>query len=105
MQDSRTKQIPCPEHGGKHEATLYCYPHILAGIWECGELSDTHEHSDYEVETVENWPTGPLDHVYESEIYVCGGKYGCGVTIEDADPAEDRADAIADMQIMQARGK
>lgn len=105
-----TKLIQCPEHKGECKATLFCEPHKFAGIWECdntGEgISDTHEHKDYEVETVEVDTMRNGEHdTYEVQIYVCGGVEGCGVEIEGEDPAADRADYLADMQIMEARGK
>lgn len=98
-------EIDCPEHPGKHKAFLFQHGHRYAGIWECqvtGE-SDSHEHSDYEIEEVEHISPNPDSSYYWTErIYVCGG---CGVMIEDEDPDTDRAEAIADMQIMEALGK
>ena len=95
-----TKKIPCPEHGD-HEATLYCWGHKYAGIWECdvtGE-SDSHEHTDYEVEHHEPPPLYPdQQFVYAHDVYICGGENGCGVMIDSdvADPERDRAEAIAE---------
>lgn len=105
--EPNTKRIACPVHND-HAAILYCHPHKLAGIWECTkepDLSDVHQHDDYEIEMVEDWPTGPDDTPREHEIYVCGGAGGCGVMIEDQDPATDRHDAIVDAQINEMRGK
>ena len=100
-----TKQIPCPEHAqSSHTATLYQNGHRYAGIWECpvSGASDSHEHVDSEIETVEVDDSHPdRSDGYSYEIYVC---VDCGVQM-DGDPAEDRAEAIADMQIMEARGK
>lgn len=114
--DPYSKTIPCPEHPNgrahwwslrRHRAILFCQGSRWAGIWECPITgsSDTHEHSDYDIETTENWPTSPTDIPQEYEIYVCGGPDGCGVVIEGEDPAADRYDAMVDMQIMEALGK
>lgn len=114
-----TKFIPCPEHPGgrahwwsirRHQAILFCWPGKWAGIWECpvSGASDSHEHADYDVESVTSDHMGFEGHYQtESDVYVCGGPTGCGVTIDPdvADPYVDRADAIADMQIMEALGK
>jgi len=100
-----TKVIDCPEHPGQHKATLFCVGHRYAGIWECQLTgsSDSHEHSDYQTETVEVDDSHPdRSDGYTTQVYVCGG---CGVTIEDADPAQDAAEAEADRQIDEARGK
>lgn len=113
------KTITCPAHpDGKanwwsihrHKAVLFEHGEQYAGIWEClitGD-SDEHEHSDYEIEDVEV-PDSHPDRTdgYTTQVYICGGAEGCGVTIDAdvADPAEDRADALADMQIMEALGK
>lgn len=99
MTEENTKLIECPEHKVEtHKATLYCYPHKYAGIWECNDnnegISDTHEHDDYEVEeTVEDHLGFQGHYQTESSVYVCGGEDGCGVVIEGADPAEDRYEA------------
>lgn len=106
--DNYVKQIDCPEHPGQHKASLFCQGHRFAGIWECpvtGE-SDTHEHTDYEIEDVEVDDSHPdRSDGYTYQVYVCGGENGCGVAIDldVASPAEDRADAIADQQIDEAR--
>jgi len=101
-----TTKIECPEHpNGKHQATLFQWGHRFAGIWECPKtgVSDSHEHSDYEIEEIEHMSPNPdSSHYWTERIYVCGG---CGVAIEDEDPDTDRAEALADMQIMEARGK
>jgi hypothetical protein len=109
--EANTKLIQCPhkEHS-KHKATLYIFPHKFAGMWDCRYgYSDTHEHLEYEIEDAVEDYYDPGDYYghgqREYQIYVCGGDEGCGVAIEDADPAEDRAEALADMQIMEARGK
>lgn len=116
MKSPYVKLIPCPAHPTgrarwwdprRHQAILFCTGSKWEGIWECpvtGE-SDSHEHGDYEIETVESWPTSPVDTPYESRIYICGGENGCGMMIEDEDPDVDRAEALADMEIMEARGK
>jgi hypothetical protein len=41
---------------------------------------------------------------YETEVYVCDS-CNCAIPLDTASPAEDRADAQADMQIMAALGK
>lgn len=98
--EADTKQIDCPEHPRAHKATLFCQGHRYAGTWECPTgLSDSHDHSaHYEVESVEDWPTGPNDNPQPYDVYVCGGELGCGVTIpfDEADPAVDRAEAMAE---------
>lgn len=103
------KQIDCPEHPSEHEATLYCHPHKYAGIWECDEtgegISDTHEHDDYQIEEAEHPSSNPDSSYYWTEkYYVCGG---CGVAIDRdvADPEEDRLDALAEAQLMEALDK
>lgn len=35
LPEENTALIPCPEHHGKHQATLYQWPHEYAGVWEC----------------------------------------------------------------------
>lgn len=104
--ERNTKQIPCPEHAqATHTATLYQNGHRYAGIWECpvSGASDSCEHSNgSKIETVEVDDSHPdRSDGYSFEIYVC---VDCGEKT-DGDPAEDRAEAIADMQIMEARGK
>jgi len=100
-----TKLIDCPEHNGKHKATLYCWPHKYAGIWECDEtnegISDSHEHNpeNYEIEEIEHPSSNPDSSYYWVErVYVCGGDDGCGVTIDrdTADPDLDRAEYLAE---------
>lgn len=108
MQRNETQDMiagpACPECGAS-ATILYCHPHKFAGIWECINpecgASDTHEHENIEIETTEDWPTSPNDEPREYDIYVCAD---CGVQV-DGDPAEDRADAIADSQIMEELGK
>ena len=95
MVSADTKQIDCPEHPGQHWATLYCYPHKYAGIWECGitGTSDSHDHHDdpdaeIEIETFTQDHLGFQGHYQtESRGYICGGKNGCGITLE-GDPDE-----------------
>jgi hypothetical protein len=112
-----TKMIPCPAHPNgrvhwwslsRHKAILFCWPGQFAGIWECprtGE-SDAHEHLDYEIEEVTQDHMGFQGHYQtESEVYVCAGPEGCGVTIEDADPAMDRADNEADRAYDEMRDR
>lgn len=118
--DPFAKMITCPEHPNgrlhwwslrKHQAILFLNGSKFAGLWECepSGLSDIHEHGDFEIEPiqVDYWPTPDIDRSYDVDVYVCGGPEGCGVTIDRdvADPAEDRYDAMVDMQIDMARGK
>ena len=98
------RAVKCSECGGF--AVLFCYPSQYAGIWECDNpecgASDTHEHDDVQSVTVECDTMRNGEHdTYETEIYEC---QTCGIQVE-GDPAEDRADAIADSQIMEALGK
>jgi hypothetical protein len=110
------KTITCPAHPSgrvhpwsltSHKAVLFEHGEQYAGQWEClrtGE-EDVHEHSDYEIETVEVDDSHPdRSDGYSYQVYVCGGPEGCGVTIDAdvADPDVDRAEALADMQIMEA---
>jgi hypothetical protein len=91
-----TKAINCPEHPGKHSATLYCFPHRYAGTWECPMgFEDAHEHENLEVEDteVDTMRNGEHD-TYAAQIYVCAD---CGVTVE-GDPAADRADDEMDRE-------
>lgn len=98
-----TKPIDCPEHPGKHTATLYEYPHKFAGTWECPEgFTDACEHDPerYEIEDTVQDHMGFQGHYQtEGRVYVCGV---CGVTIDsdvanpDVDAAEARADYEAD---------
>jgi len=85
----------CPECGSK--VILWLYPNKWAGIFEClNEHCATTwscEHDDVRIETVEPWPTSPLDNPIETEIYVCNA---CGVTVEDRDPVLDRLEAAYD---------
>lgn len=105
-----TKVIDCPEHLGKHKATLYCQGHRYAGIWECqltGD-SDSHIHENYEIEDVEVDDSHPdRSDGYTSQVYVCGGLNGCGETIDrnEADPATDAAEDEADRQADEMMGK
>lgn len=107
--DNYTKQIDCPEHLGQHTATLFCQGHRFAGTWECPEgFSDTHEHTDYEIEDVEVDDSHPdRSDGYTYQTYVCGGPNGCGVAIDldVASPVEDTAAAEADRQIDEARDR
>jgi hypothetical protein len=99
MQD--TKQINCPEHPGQHTATLFCAPHEYAGIWECPTgASDEHDHAaagyDTEVFTVDTMRNGEHDQ-YEETGYVCALD-GTPISSDVADPALDRAEALAEMR-------
>lgn len=101
-----TKKIDCYFHASeKHQATLYQHGHRFAGVVECDKTleSDSCEHPNgSEVETVEVDDSHPdRSDGYSYEIYVC---VDCGEQT-DGCPAEDRAEAIADMQIMEALGK
>lgn len=112
-----TKFIPCPDHPSgrvhwwdlrRHKAILFCHPGQWAGIWECPVTgsSESHEHTDYEIETGEDWPTSPESTMVNTyEVYICGGELGCGVQIEDADPAVDRHDAMVDAEIDDYRDR
>lgn len=88
----------------KHMAVLDCQGSEFPGYWECQYgYSEEHEHCDYEIEILEYPSSNPdSSYVYTQEVYVCGV---CGVVIEDSSPASDRAEALADMQIMEALGK
>lgn len=115
------KFIDCPAHPDgkvhwwdprKHKAILFCQGGQWEGIWECPRTGESDEHDHYphlEVETVEvtYWSTPDIDSSYNTEVYVCGGAGGCGhqLSPDEASPAEDRAEALADMQIMEALGK
>jgi len=104
--EANTKQINCPEHPqASHTATLYTKGHEYAGIWECPVTgaSDSHEHTNTHVETVQvdYFPTPDVDASYDVEVYVCDD---CECET-DGSPAEDRAEAIAEMQVMDALNK
>lgn len=106
-----TKKILCPEHPS-HQATLYLWPHELAGVWECefgGEIySDVCEHDPefYELEDAVNDYYDPTDHYghgqYEYQVYVCG-VCGCTIDLDVADPLEDAFDARTDAEIDEMR--
>lgn len=107
--DNYSKLIDCPIHPGQHWAILYEWGHRHGGFYECplGDFEE-HEHDDYEIEDVEVDDSHPdRSDGYTYQTYVCGGPAGCGVAIDRdvADPAQDRADAIADAQIDEMRGK
>lgn len=79
-----TKQIACPEHKG-HQATLYCFPHPYAGIWECDidGTSDNHDCTDFEtvISTSISYCHELSDIIdYDEPIEVCTE---CGITQED----------------------
>lgn len=90
------------------KALLYQWPHKYAGIWECTNkdcgVSDSCSHEERHIETTEDWPTSPLDNPREYQIYVCN-LCDCAIPLDEADPAIDQAEAIADSQIMEALGK
>lgn len=100
--------IKCPDCG--QLAILYRYPHQYAGIWECQNeacgASDTHDHTPHlEIETIEVDDSHPdRSDGYTYQAYVCTLD-GVQIPLDEASPAEDRAEAIADSQIMQALGK
>lgn len=101
-----TKQIQCPEHPqDSHKAVLYTFGHQYAGIWECPVTgaSDSCKHESTHVETtqVDYFPTPDIDASYEVEFYQCDD---CECEA-DGNPAEDRAEAIADQQLMELLGK
>lgn len=89
--------VTCPECG--HRAILHKHPHEHAGYVECTNQDcgyfDEHDHQNLNIEEHEPWPTGPEDNPIPRPVYVCED---CGITIDldDKDPLEDRADAIAD---------
>lgn len=63
---TNTKEIPCPYHQlASHKATLFCWPHSLAGTWGCPVTNESGEHDhigeDIISEEVELWPSGPED--------------------------------------------
>jgi hypothetical protein len=98
-ENMQVKIIECPNCEAP-DAELYCHGHEYAGTWFCEtcETGDVHEHDNYEVETVttDYMRNGEPDQ-YDSEIYVCGGENGCGEMIEDVSPAQERAEALAEM--------
>lgn len=105
-QEQYTKQIPCPEHAqDNHKATLYTYGHKFAGIWECPFTgsSDICEHESKHVETtqVDYFPTPDIDASYDVEFYQCDA---CKCEV-DGNPTEDRAEALAEQQIMETLDK
>lgn len=76
-----TKSIKCPEHEDNCKATLFCYPHEYAGIWECNDISDTHEHEDTHMEEVEVDTMRNGEHgTYNTNIEICDE---CEITIND----------------------
>ena len=93
------KLYSCPLCG--HPAILHKAPDEFAGMLECMNdecgSSEYHEHSDYRIETdeVTFFPTPDIDASYEVEYYVCG-ECGAQIDIDEASPAEDRAEAEAD---------
>lgn len=54
-----------------------------------------HESHHTETVQVDYWPTPDVDASYEIEISVCDN---CDATIEDEDPAADRAEALAERE-------
>lgn len=111
------KTITCPSHPNgrvnrwslhRHKAVLWEHGEKWAGVWEClitGE-SDSCEHEDRRIESVEvtYWPTPDIDHSYDVDVYVCND-CECTIDRDVADPAEDRYDAMVDVEIDFARGK
>lgn len=78
--DLHTKLIDCVAHPGAHQAVLYCFPHKWAGIWECiltGD-SESHEHTNIELESIEPLPITPTDMPAEQNMYICSD---CGVEV------------------------
>lgn len=55
MVEENTKVIPCAYHNGEAHAILYVFPHLSAGIWECGEASGTCEHEATHTEYEESF--------------------------------------------------
>lgn len=102
VNERNTKQIDCPEHPqASHKAVLYTFGHQYAGIWECTvtAASDTctHESTHIESRQVDYFPTPDIDSSYDVDVYVCD-ECQCDT---DGSPAEDRADDIAEMQVME----
>lgn len=69
---------------------------------EDGEFECAHDDSRVETFEVDTMRNGEHD-TYEVRGYVCAD-YDCEAEL-DGDPDEDRAEHLADMQIMEARGK
>jgi hypothetical protein len=66
------KAIKCPNCGGL--ATLYCWPHELAGIWQCDscETSDSCEHKETEEKSIEVDTMRNGEHdTYETKMQEC----------------------------------
>lgn len=104
--DNYSLLIDCPFHPGAHWAILYKWGHRHGGMVECprGEYED-HDHDDYRVEDFEVDDSHPdRSDGYSYKGYVCGT---CDTPIDPdvANYYQDREDAIADAQIMEARGK
>lgn len=77
-----SKEIDCPAHKGQHKATLYCFGHKYAGIWECmlSGISDSHIHEHIEQITEEPWPLTPTDTPADKNITICSD---CGVRVNE----------------------
>lgn len=77
-------QIDCPEHPGRHTATLYKHGHSSepAGIWECPlGASDSHDCQDFYDDTATSDHMGFQGHYQtETAIKVCEV---CEVTLDD----------------------
>lgn len=69
---------------------------------EDGEFECAHDDSRVETFEVDTMRNGEHD-TYEQQGYVCADP-DCEAEL-DGDPAADRADALADAQIMEALGK
>lgn len=69
---------------------------------EDGEFECAHDDSRVETFEVDTMRNGEHD-TYEQRGYVCAD-YDCEAEL-DGNPDEDRAEALADMQIMEALGK
>jgi hypothetical protein len=98
------EEIDCPFADG-HLAIVYKQGHRFAGIIECAmcEIEDSCEHPESHVEEVEYDVFEPVfgHDTRTTSVYVCDI---CACQT-DGDPEVDRAEAIADMQIMEALGK
>lgn len=78
--EENSVDIPCPAHHGLHSATLHCWPHVYAGIWQCSKsgFNGLCDHTDIEIEDATD------DHYDPRAMYVCAA---CKKELE-GDPAE-----------------
>jgi len=100
--EENTTRINCPKSlKSRHKASLYMYPHSLGGMWDCDEgHSGECEHPSTEIETVTYDRMGANGYYQDTEeIYICED---CKEAIEGRSPAQDKADAWAEREIMEA---